>query len=500
MQSYPRQYLETEPRMLAQYEVYNDRLFINDPAWGTCEIGNEPGDEVFLDLVHTPLVQRSVAIEQLSLPAEVTTIPGVSNMSRWEHIWGGVVFIRNITKDANMDPRVRTIHQLRAFVSDLGHTAYSHLGDWMFQGQGSAEDQHDQELYNILESTNINNILRKHGIEPREVIFPEIEDFVERSAPDLCVDRIDYGVRQIQRCFNLTPDMHTALQPESFVLRDSSIIMRDKNAALTFAKGFLLLASEHWSEPVHRLQLRLHEARVKRVLTEEITSLTVDKIDMPYTHHPRDLMYSIDPDITQEMSTRDPLLQILSPVMQHIGYAKRRIFTHEREAQLRHFLMSDTANYPDPLQHYDYFAHHTHKQMLLPSNITMIPVETEDDLSDFGTNPSTVDFFLGSLKLRAIDPLFLTESGDIQRLSQADKNFNTLLKKQADITRQQYVARIHVNHETKEVIERGLQEIEAKWNKALQRPRMKPGRFKDLITNAALLTVVSNMVEVEWCH
>src|SRR5690606_26322791 len=143
----------------------------HDAVWGKCVIGREPGDEVFLELVGHPLVARLMNIEQLSLNDVHATMPNTTGFTRWESQWGSVAFVRKMTESLGMDPRERLILQLRTFLSDVGHTAFSHMGDWLFQGFGGPENQHDEELADLLEISGINDLLLKHGIQTDEVVF-----------------------------------------------------------------------------------------------------------------------------------------------------------------------------------------------------------------------------------------------------------------------------------------------------------------------------------------
>jgi HD superfamily phosphohydrolase len=494
----PNQFYEIDVREIPRYEVYDDRIVVQDPVWGSEVIGDKPGDAVFLELVNNDLVLRSKGIEQLTLDPSSATIPGTSRLSRWEHMWGSTVFVRKMTEHMDISEHERTLLQLRTFVSDLGHTAFSHLGDWMFQGAGGNEDQHDLELGKLLEISGVNDTLRRHGFRPEEVIFPDIKDWIECKAPDLNVDRVDYAAREMKRWLDVDMDMHYMLQPESFQVSDSKLVLSDIERAKRFGKGYLLLASEHWSEPVHRVQLFLLEQMVRRVLTNDSGALHVSFMDTPNEFYPRDYLYAVDSDVLAAMQTRDEFMQIVSPLISNIGLVKRQLFAYERQDHLRYFLSQDTNEYPNPLEHYDYFASRYNKFPLLPSNLSIIPVDSKSEIEDFGTNPYTVDFFLTPLKPRTVDPLFKASDGTIQRLSEVDDNFKQLQQQHYALLMQPYVARLHVNNETKDLIEAGLRSNEKLWEEALIRPRMKPERLREVLHDSAMYTAMSCMIDLQW--
>jgi hypothetical protein len=491
-------YHESGPRDIPGYEVYDDKLVIHDTVWGNCEIGQEAGDEVLLDLLDNDLVRRTMAIEQLSLDPLIATIPSTTGFSRWEHIWGSVAFVRKMTEGKDMDPRDRLILQLRTFVSDLGHTAYSHQGDWLFQGIGGPEDQHDVELRHLLEVSGILDRLEYRGIQAEEVLGGG-DDWIERSSPDLCVDRVDYGTREMERWLNLDMSMWQTLKAESFTLDQSGqLVMADHERALRFAKGYLLLSSEHWSEPVHRLQELFQQHIIKYILSSEYTDLMVTLSEGLESYHPRDLLYTIDTDITRETQFIDPFLNTLRPISEAIGVAKRRIFMWERQRQLASFLGSDTSIFPRPLEHYGDFGHYLGRTSLIPSNLVIVPVESEADVSDFSKNPYTVDFFLAPFKERQIDPLFYDETGEIQRLSEVDAQYKSLAEQQSILTKQGYIARLLVNAEVKQTIEDGIDRNQASWQAATERPRMNAERFNRLLYQAQTMAAGYRFIDMHW--
>lgn len=485
-----------EHRFIPTYEVTDDgKLEMFDPVWGRCTIGDEPGDEVFLSLVHTPLVRRSMAIEQLSLDAETATIPGTTQFSRWEHIWGSVILVRKVTENMQLDPRERLILQLRTFVSDLGHTAYSHLGDWMFQGSGGPEDQHDDELLTMLDAGGVIEVLNNHNIDPGKVVFPDVEDWIERPSPDLCVDRVDYGAREIKRWLDLLPGAYTKLTAQSFTVEDGHMIMASQELATQFAKSFLILATEHWSEPVHRLQLQMQEELVRDVILSEYSHiLAINPFDYG-SFHPRDVLFTTDGDLTREMGITWSLARLLRPLMRDMAAAKRRIFAEERKEQLTYYLGNETPHLPRPLEHYEYFVNRAGKLPLLPGFVSIYPVQTASDVPDFKQNDNALDFYLPPLKARHVDPLFRDKLGNIQRLSAADENFRELVRQQAEILKQAYVGRVHVNSETKHEIECIVALNHQEWPVALRRQRMPDKVMREMLHNSVGVAAMTRMVE-----
>src|SRR4051794_25652739 len=111
-------------------------------------------------------------------------MPNSMYFLRWEHIWGSLVFVRKMVEGRDdIDDRQKMVLQLRTLLSDVGHTAFSHLGDWMFQGPGGGEDMHDQDLKDILQVSGVEEILTQNDFNLGETVFPDVADWVECPSP-----------------------------------------------------------------------------------------------------------------------------------------------------------------------------------------------------------------------------------------------------------------------------------------------------------------------------
>ncbi len=495
--------IRTRPR----YECFDDerKILIDDPIWGNCEIGNRPGDEIFLELYTNPLVQRTAAIEQLTLPKHFSTMPGSTEMSRWEHVWGSVVFVRKMVDKAEAQGRVfddREVlsWQLRTFVSDLGHTAFSHLGDWLFQGYGGKEDQHDEELHDILEIGGVHDILRRHNFLPEEITFPDIHDWIENSSPDLCVDRVDYGAREIARWV-------TGYEPSTdwlarFQLDEQNrIVLPSKEQAKAFAVNFALLATEHWGHPVHRLQLQLFGELVRSIIAdEELRSLFWEDI-----HHPRDLLYTVDGDVNASSRAVGELNHDLFGVLLDIARAQRKIFAHGRHTELEQAvsamttyadskMMSELKSFPNPLEARHWTTNYTGAK---PGTLDFIPVDSVATVEDFDKLPYALDVFLPPLKPRAIDPLY--QAGDrILRLSETDEHFKELRNEQARIQSQAYVARLYAAPDFIAKIKEKFQEVESIWQEKLKYKRADQETMRSQFKHIGALAIGTQMAEISW--
>lgn len=484
-------------RSLPSYELNKQagEIHIVDPIWGEEVIGHWPGDQVFLDLYCHPVFQRLVDIEQLTLPQRYATMPGSWDFSRWEHVWGSVVFVRKMIREAEEAGRTFSdedkLHmQLRTLLSDAGHTAFSHLGDWLRQSFGGSEDSHDLDLGEFLEITGVNTILRGHGVEPEAVIFPPTEDFVECGSPDLCVDRVDYAAREIARWVD--PGSEQVWQ-HAFAIDDKNrLVMRGKNVARYFALSFGLLATEHWSHPVHRLQLQLFGELIKGALLTD-TPLGRGEDSM----HMIDRMYATDADLLANTRRIGPLNSTLHAPMLDIARAQRRIFAWGREGVIDRFLSpsrngytSTDASFPRPLDSSNSWeAQYSGPQ---PYNIELIEIAPhrpiESQVPDHQSLPYALDMVLPALKPRAVDPLFVKEDGSIGRLSHEDTTFAGMLQEIKEMQRRTYLGRVIMAPQAVARTRKEIREVNTLWEQKMRAER----------TQASRLAVAGMIEEIGW--
>lgn len=476
---------------------------IEDPLWGDCNIGDQEGDEVLLEFLDNSLVRRSMNIEQLTLPPHYSTIPNTGYFSRWEHIWGSVAFVRKMINESSelqeLSSRDKIILQLRTFVSDLGHTAYSHLGDWITQGFGGPEDEHDNELQRLMEWSGGNDILRKYNIDPQEVIFPDTQDWIECDSPDLCVDRVDYALREINRWFGSIIPVELRELKNTFTVVDGQIVMKSKEHAELFANCFALLNTEHWSEPVHRLQLSLLSEMVKNtIICGELIA------GYPYLDGdllaPRDALYTVDGDFHRHQQMTDKLMMGLKPAMMDIGREQRfKSFTRRRSEISTYLYRSKSGDedydYPNPQEPGKYLGY-------MPSSNSRVQLfATEDghglpDYSEYG-----LDIPLPSLKKsRMINPLYFDERGEVISVEEGNPQFyENLRASQLRLTAQAYVGRVIMHPDYIQMLKERIEDNEKEWLKANRRERLGREAFNRLISNASYYTQPT-MIRFTWAR
>lgn len=471
---------------LPVYELDGDSMQIHDVVWGDCEIGNrQPYDSLLMELARSPLFRRLQAVEQLTLPPHFATLPNTTYFSRWQHIWGSLAFVRKMTEgDERFDDRQRTVLELRTLFSDVGQTAFSHLGDWMFQGIQGGENLHDQDLRELLETFGVDTLLEEYGLTLEETVFPEISDWVECPSPDLCVDRVDYGLREILRwsgkAVNIYLHEYSLQDPQSlFRINDQHMLeVTNEDFARRFAAGYSILPTENWGQPVHRLQLELLQTAVKRALLESYFS---DGVNLRYPVHPRDRIYGIDSDFRFALSMVGDG-GALSRTMQTIASDQRQAYIAARQLDLSYLLSnvsSSFPDFPDPLQSY---CHPSEEFGLVSPHVEV----TRDDKArqEASREMGRISLGLPPLKPRSIDPA-ISIDGQAMRLSEIDPSFKDYLTGQTEIMRRGYQAELLVNKQFGGKLLELYQRVNDEWPDAVQQPR-NPDNLREIVRQAGL--------------
>jgi len=477
-----RDYSIDQHLALATYELGDSYMHISDPVWGEEYIGDKPYDPLLLELARTPLFRRLQAIEQLTLGVEYATMPNSMYFSRWQHAWGSTVFVRKMLEGReDIDDRQKAVLQLRTLLSDVGHTAFSHLGDWMFQGTNGGEDLHDQDLKDILHVSGIDGILRRYGLTTEETVFPDVKDWVECPSPDLCVDRVDYGFREILRWGVPTIPLHMCLQalenPQSVfeINGEGQLLMKDQQMARYFAAGFSLLPTEHWSHPIHRMQLQLFQSAVRSSAIEKVRWNGM---------HPREAFYGIDTDFSAHFRSWDMLH--LESVMRQTAVMQRRIFIEARRDDLNHVFRGieesgwEFPEFPDPLKSYAWQSEAFGKPY--PANVVMEEIDAVA-VEAMRWDDRGLILHLPPLKARAIDPLVKAGNSTVFRLSELEPSYMTYLQGQRDTMARSYRATILMRPDVAARIVEEHAAADTQWAGLLRRKR-NPQNLHDVIQDA----------------
>lgn len=149
---------------------------VNDFLYGTMEL-----PQVFEDLLATAAMKRLGGIHQSG--AIFLVNPDICH-SRLEHAIGVTMLINWLGGSE--------LEQIAGLLHDVSHTAFSHVGDYVFENL--AEDFHEQVFEEVVVQSEIPKVLQQHGYDIQQ-IFQGKFDILEQPLPALCADRLDYTLR-----------------------------------------------------------------------------------------------------------------------------------------------------------------------------------------------------------------------------------------------------------------------------------------------------------------
>jgi uncharacterized protein len=226
---------------------------INDKIYGTEEI-KEP---ILIDLINSKEMRRLTDVSQLGLPEEYYN---KKNFSRYEHTLGVLIQLRRL--GANL------LEQIAGTLHDINHPAFSHVIDWIF-GDPTKENHQDKSYVDFLKNSSIPFILSKHGLDYRKFFNLKKFKLLERNAPSLCADRIDYSLREMS--FDGKRELASELA-ENLINFKGQIVFKDKKYAEIFAKEYMFLQEYSWGSPDSRMRYVLLSDALKKGIENKIIS------------------------------------------------------------------------------------------------------------------------------------------------------------------------------------------------------------------------------------
>jgi len=214
---------------------------ITDRIYGTFNITSP----VILEIIKSAPLQRLKQISQMGPPDAFYHIPGYS---RYEHSIGVMLLLKHLGASES--------EQIAGLIHDISHTAFSHIIDWVI-GTGHIESYQDDQHMKIVKQSEIPSLLTRHGINPLTILDYKHFLLLEQNIPNLCVDRIDYALREFpltiaKQCFH------------HLVVVNNQIAFDDRKSAQLFATHFLLRQKIHWGgyEAVTRYTLFAQALRI----------------------------------------------------------------------------------------------------------------------------------------------------------------------------------------------------------------------------------------------
>lgn len=227
---------------------------IEDKIYGKEEIN----EQILIDLINSPAVQRLKKISQMGIPDEYYHRP---TFSRFEHSVGVLVLLRKL--GAALD------EQIAGLLHDVSHMAFSHVIDWVI-GDPTKQDYQDKTLLKTFEETKIKNILEINGFDYKKIADLKSYSLLEQSAPLLCADRVDYSLREI-RFLHGEQDAEKILKDLKNI--NGKIVLASLEAAELLAKHYVNLNKGHWAGNEAKTRYYILADILRKAIKENIISI-----------------------------------------------------------------------------------------------------------------------------------------------------------------------------------------------------------------------------------
>ncbi|KAL4797551.1 hypothetical protein BDV19DRAFT_359075 [Aspergillus venezuelensis] len=238
----------------------NNIILIQDEIYGD-ELIHEP---VLIDLLQTPELQRLQGICQHGVTGFLGLTPPVT---RLEHSVGAFILVRRV--GATIE------EQVAALLHDISHTTLSHVIDHALSkpGEGSYHEVHKNRYLGM---TRLPEILARHGISEK-VFEEELFPLVEKPAPRLCADRLDYALRDAVSFGKITIEdarrvVGSLKAFPSATATSRLLVLDDPGIALDLSRAYIAADNDVWSNPAH---IDMYE-RTGKVIRELVEAGTVD--------------------------------------------------------------------------------------------------------------------------------------------------------------------------------------------------------------------------------
>lgn len=154
-------------------------MILKDRIYGTFEVTG-----VLEEIINTEAIKRLKNIYQ---GGPSVLMNENWNVTRYEHSVGTMLLIRILGGSIE--------EQIAGLIHDISHTAFSHVIDLVMDNDD--EDYHEKVFQKVVDKSNLKEILKSYGYKIEEILDEEKWTILEKKAPKLCADRIDYTLRDL---------------------------------------------------------------------------------------------------------------------------------------------------------------------------------------------------------------------------------------------------------------------------------------------------------------
>ena len=312
---------------------------VNDILYGR-QLITEP---VLLELLASKPMQRLKHVNQHGPMRQ--SQPERATITRYDHSLGVLLLLRRF--------RASLEEQIAGLLHDVSHTAFSHVVDYAVD-RDSVQNFHEEIKSRIVGRSEIPIILQRYGFNPDTILLAENFKLLERNEPELCADRLDYGLRDQLVTFNLINSQQVQTHLQNLRVKNNEWYFASQNDARQWALDFMNCAESGWYTAInmaafHTLGTVMRLMLEREHISEDDLFVTDDEFYARCKQCP-------DPDIQDMLNrlenlkvaydehapdfTRSPKLRVADPLFESDGRLQR---LSEYDQAFKQRLASHTA-------------------------------------------------------------------------------------------------------------------------------------------------------------
>ena len=240
-------------------------MILSDRIYGVMEI-KEP---VICDIIKTQEFQRLYGVSMGGwCPADPFHAWSVS---RYEHSIGVFMLLRKY--GATIE------EQISGLIHDLNTPAFSHLCDYLF---GTEEDQktggfQEHTWERFVRNSKTGQIIADHGFNLDYILDDRHFPLKENNLPDICADRIDYGLRVIDfmKRYGKLLWVDEVAMANMFIATGTEFICKNQSVAENFARVFNETDEQKYSS----FDQLVYNLNMWRMFRDAIDSRIISEVD-----------------------------------------------------------------------------------------------------------------------------------------------------------------------------------------------------------------------------
>ncbi|MBM6766510.1 MULTISPECIES: HD domain-containing protein [Bacillus cereus group] len=208
-------------------------MIISDVLYGEFEV-----DQVVEELISSKSMQRLKGIHQGGASYLMNE---KWNVTRFDHSVGVMLLVKKLGGSVE--------EQIASLLHDVSHTAFSHVIDYVFDNED--ESYHEEIFSSVVKNSEIPTILAKYGYNYEDILLDDSKwTLLERSAPELCADRVDYTLRDMHTYGYISlEEVHSFL--EDVIAVEGKMVLQNIQIAEWFTETYYKEVIDFFMEPMN---------------------------------------------------------------------------------------------------------------------------------------------------------------------------------------------------------------------------------------------------------